>query len=270
MVIQLVSIFIPIYDARKSKQLRCQTESLYSSSTTKSKDQYCMSALEAQINEDIDSLLIWTSKREFTAENVVFLKAVRDFKRKWATEEAGGRALSTEQIRQRYEEAGLIFFNLVNPNTARFNINIDSVTYRQLESVFSALATPDTSPSTPGGGNNLVCPWNDDFQRLTEIATSGTDSETKLVDEVKNTYQSQVLSVELKDRGSLGVSSTDSSVGSPTVPSSLVPSAFNLTVFDRAYASIRYLVFTNSWVKFVDSQETTSVSESFWSSSTKV
>ena len=266
MVIQLVSIFIPIHDARKIKQLRSRTTSLYSNSTTKSRDQYSMSALEAQISEDIDSLLIWTSKREFTAENIVFLKAVRDFRRKWATEEAKGRPLSTEQIRQRYEEAGLIFFNLVNPNTARFNINIDAVTYRQLESAFSALVTPDISPNAPGGGN-LICPWNDDFQRLTETARSSSGSETKLVDEAKNTYQSQVLSVEMKDRGN----SEDSPTIMPsTLPTAMVPPAFDPAVFDRAYASIRYLVFTNTWVKFVNSQDTSSVSESFWSSSTKV
>lgn len=223
-----------------------------------------MSALETQINEDIDSLLIWTSKREFTAENVVFLKAVRDFKRKWANEEAGGRTLSTEQIRQRYEEAGLIFFNLINPNTARFNINIDSVTYRQLESAFSALALPDACPNTPGS-ENLVCPWNDDFQRMTENAMHGSESETNLVDGVKNTYQSQVMAVEMKDRSNFGRQS-----GSIKSSDSMVPATFSTNIFDRAYASIRYLVFTNSWVKFVDSQETTSVSESFWSSSTKV
>ena len=266
MVIQLVSIFVPIHDARKIKQLRHKTSSLYSNSTTtsKSKDQYSMSALEAQINEDVDSLIIWTSKREFTAENVVFLKAVRDFRRKWTSEEADGRTLSTAQIRQRYEEAGLIFFNLINPNTARFNINIDSVTYRQLEAAFSALATPDPCLNTPGS-ENLVCPWNNDLQRLTETAMHGSESNTKLVDEVKNTYQSQVTAVEMRDRSCLG--QKPGSAGSPT---SMVPATFGTSIFDRAYASIRYLIFTNSWVKFVDSQETASVSESLWSSSTKV
>ena len=263
-MIQLVSIFIPVYDARKIEQLRRKTSSLYSNSTTtsKSRDQYSMSALEAQINEDIDSLLIWTSKREFTAENVVFLKAVRDFKRKWTSEEAGDRTLSAVHIRQCYKEAGLIFFNLVNPNTARFDINIDSVTYRQLESAFSALATPDLCPKTPGG-ENLVCPWNDNFQQLTETAMHG--SETQLVDQVNNTYHSQVLAVEMKD-----MDRSRHRPGSAKSSTSMVPAKFGTNIFDKAYASIRYLIFTNSWVKYVDSQETTSVSESFWSSSAKV
>ena len=54
-----------------------------SSSSASSKEVYSMASLEMQISKNLDPLLKWASEKEFSAENIVFLRAVRDFKKKW-------------------------------------------------------------------------------------------------------------------------------------------------------------------------------------------
>ncbi len=216
---QLVSIVIPILDARKQATYNKRASSIFSDTSSKTRDQYSMSALELLVEHNIEPLLEWTAKREFTAENIVFLKTVRDFRRKWRLAAQDGE-LSSSQLRERFEEAGHIFYNLVNPHTALFNINIDSVTYYKLESMFSSLfnITQDVQKKS-----NAIAPWGDSENR--------SISKVRLVDDVDRLYHSQVTGIEL------------------SVSSNSIPAEFNISVFDRAFTSIKYLVFTNSWVK---------------------
>ena len=187
------------------------------------KSKASMQALEFSIQHSIEPLIAWAASREFTAENTIFLREVRNFKKKWSSL----RTVTTAQRRQMFNEASLIFFTLVNPFTAETPINIEYKIFKTLQNIFSGVEfdpymprskTPENLKS-PVMRENVVCPWEDTLSRPASLDSNHTTS------------------------------STASS-------RSIVPSHFTEEVFDAAFESIKYLVFTNTWPRYVDAELT--------------
>lgn len=103
---QLVSILFPLLGTRRhvniDKKGRDSLDGQSMSSQEKNKDIYSMASLEMQISKNVDPLLRWAAQKEFTAENIVFLRAVRDFKKKWSLAAKRG-PLNEDQMRDRFE-----------------------------------------------------------------------------------------------------------------------------------------------------------------------
>lgn len=237
-VCQQVLIIIPLRDAFKSKPCQrttstSETESLTSTHSTHStksstvifskelKSKASMQALEFSIENSIEPLIAWAASREFTAENTIFLREVRNFKKKWCLL----KIVTTAQRRQMFNDASLIYFTLVNPFTAETPINIEYKIFKTLQNMFSEVefdpymprsSTPDALKS-PGLRENVVCPWEDTLSRPASLESNRTTSST---------------------------ASTRS----------IVPSEFSEEVFDAAFESIKYLVFTNTWPRYVDAE----------------
>ncbi|KAF2466308.1 uncharacterized protein BDR25DRAFT_237380 [Lindgomyces ingoldianus] len=237
-VCQQVLIIIPLRDAWKSQARRTSisststTETLHStrsSISTKSprvvlskelRPKASMQALEFCVDNNIEPLISWAASREFTAENTIFLREVRNWKKKWAPL----TTVTTAQRRQMFTEASLIFFTLINPFTAETPINIEYKIFRSLQSLFatvefdpyrptSRVGTPDSTQER----ENVVCPWEDVLNRPTSIKS-------------------------------------DVSASSTASTRSLVPSQFTENIFDAAFESIKYLVFTNTWPRYVEAE----------------
>jgi hypothetical protein len=236
-VCQQVLILIPLRDAAKNRTTQrrslsssTDTDSLTSATSNMSekspvyilskelKPKASMQALEASIEHNIESLIEWTASREFTAENTIFLREVRNFRKKWASL----RTVTTAQRRQMHTEASLIFFTLVNPFTAETPINIEYKIFKKLQEQFEGMEYDPYMPSRSASpaGENVVCPWENTLDRP--------------------------ASMESNDSGA-SVSSTSST-------KSLVPSQFTEDIFDPAFESIKYLVFTNTWPRYVDAE----------------
>ncbi|KAF1914506.1 hypothetical protein BDU57DRAFT_296334 [Ampelomyces quisqualis] len=237
-VCQQVLILIPLRDAFKSRPRQrssstSETDSLTSKrsiSSTKSstvifgkelKSKASMQALEFSIENSIEALIAWAASREFTAENTIFLREVRNFKKKWASL----KIVSTAQRRQMFNDASLIYFTLVNPFTAETPINIEYKIFKTLQNTFSNVEfdpymprskTPDDLRS-PVMRENVVCPWEDTLNRPASLESNHTTS-------------------------------------SATGTKCIVPSDFTEEVFDAAFESIKYLVFTNTWPRYVDAE----------------
>ena len=237
-VCQQALIIIPLRDALKAQPYRrrssiadTDTDSLASkhailsekpvyevpSNTLKTKGS--MQALELSIENNIEPMIVWAATREFTAENCIFLREVRNFRRKWGNL----TVVTTAQRRQMFNEASLIFFTLVNPFTAESPINIEYKVFKPLQTLFVDVEfdpymprsdTPENVKS-PVMRENVVCPWEDTLSRPASIQSDVTASST---------------------------SSTRS----------IVPSEFTDEIFDSAYESIKYLVFTNTWPRYVE------------------
>jgi hypothetical protein len=237
-VCQQVLIIIPLCEAFKSRPTQrsvseSETESLTSShsvTSTKSSTVTCskelkskssMQALEFSIEHSIEPLIAWAANREFTAENTIFLREVRNFKKKWSSL----KSVTTGQRRQMFNEASLIYFTLVNPFTAETPINIEYKIFKTLQNMFSDVEfdpymprskSPD-DPKSPVLRENVVCPWEDTISRPASIESNHTTS-------------------------------------SATSSRCIVPSDFCEEVFDAAFESIKYLVFTNTWPRYVDAE----------------
>lgn len=177
-----------------------------------------MQALEFSIEHSIEPLIAWAAAREFTAENTIFLREVRNFKKKWSSL----KSIATAQRRQMFNEASLIYFTLVNPLTAETPINIEYKIFKTLQKTFASVEFDPYMPRThtpdvklPVVRDNVVCPWEDTLNRPPSIDSNHTSSSTS--------------SARLT-----------------------VPSEFTDEVFDAAFESIKYLVFTNTWPRYVE------------------
>jgi hypothetical protein len=177
-----------------------------------------MQALETRIEHNIESLIGWTASREFTAENTIFLREVRNFRKKWASL----RTVTTAQRRQMHTEASLIFFTLINPFTAETPINIEYKIFKKLQEQFEGMEYDPYMPNRSASpvADNVVCPWESTLDRPNSMDSNNSGA----------------------------------SVSSTSSMKSLVPSQFTEGVFDPAFESIKYLVFTNTWPRYVDAE----------------
>jgi len=195
-----------------------------------------MACLEQQIAMNPDPLLQWACETDLTAENIVFLRSVRDFKKKWITA-ASQADPDDDHLREQFEDAALIWFKLVNPLTARFNINIDYRTFLELEQVFRGVRyepffEEDSSKSVQS--ENVIAPWVD-YER----PTSHFYEDCKISD-IDKLYVLPITEIHLTD-GS--IASTDASIFQ-------VPDSFTAEVFDQAYDIVRTDVFHNTWLRY--------------------
>jgi hypothetical protein len=299
----------PLYSAKPPPSM-----SSSSSSTGSKEGVYSMASLEMQISKNLDPLLKWAAEKEFSAENIVFLRAVRDFKKKWtmvakqeqqrlrprplrrplgrsrayyttlsqrhddgmpATPNGAtidDRCLAPELRRERYEDAASIWFTLVNPLTARFNINIDYRTYSELEALFHGLRwrpfcrdpTDDgaSGSSRSDKSDNMVAPWDgyepDLPRRLPQRASGAVP-----LSDVDRLYKIPVTEVALadddddddEDEDAAGAGSMFTGDGATLSTEAetrrlKVPSGFGIDVFDRAYESVKTDVFLNTWPNY--------------------
>lgn len=254
-MMQFVSIFFPLLDVYKLKCLEHKfgenrggprTSSEMYNFHEKKSNPYSMATLELQLDKNPEQLLFWAYTKEFTAENIIFLTAVRDFKRKWTQATKNTDVLAPNQTRELYEEAAMIFFRLINPTTSLRNINIDSRTFRELENMFKACQyeplddNSSVSKSSSRCTHNVVAPWEE--HEIPERPHSSLSDEGKLIDDhVKGPYP--LLANGIHSR-------CDLVRDDQHAEEEIIPSNFNIDVFDRAYDIVKNDVYLNTWVRY--------------------
>jgi len=257
-------------DARRSKELASSFE-----------------AFEFQIRHNIEPLFQFAAYQDFTAENIQFLREVRNFKRKWrrltTRPHTDKLLISATDERIMYEDAARVYFELVCPETSKCSINVDSKTYYKLQAVFKGLhydppgidvPLRTLSPSSCDGKHDGICdvdvvaPWTTPlFSKRSRSPVRQNSESTVVADfgyEIADDL-SLIAPARSKQSGSKKTSITvEVSEACTDVPSSSkfsssdspygisgVPYCFDITVFDSAESSVKYLVYTNTWKSFV-------------------
>lgn len=116
--------------------------------------------------------LLFAATKDFTAENVLFVTRVREYKAYWLNVISKSRVdshsrLKSRDLKRMYEQAARIYFELVNPRTARFPVNVGSKHMQDLSQKFRNLRyLPDTTERISIDSSlhasqrpNTVCPW---------------------------------------------------------------------------------------------------------------
>ncbi|KAL9065386.1 MAG: hypothetical protein Q9157_007490 [Trypethelium eluteriae] len=237
MTFQFTSIILPLWDAHTEgllyKRFSLDNQSTGSIIEDQTEKQRSMGALEEALEKNVEPLLLWAARREFTAENIVFLKAVRDFKRKWRA--VANTGVNNDDIRlELFEDAAYIYFACVDHNTAAFNINVESKIYDRLKSIFGGVRVSDRALDSPTSEHSDVCPFDD-------LKPFATDMSNKLA--AVDTYALPTTEIE-------------STMAGGRIQ---IPQDFNVHVFDEAFRSIKYLVFTNTWQRYLNHSETSSM-----------
>jgi len=227
-----------------------------------------MASLRKALSVNPGPLLHFAATRDFTAENILFLMRVRQWRSAWVTAPKVDLEISPSAFENLFNSAVDIYSSLVDDRTAEFPINIEDKVRRNLDDVFASAAAVTDSRSS----SDL-----EDEQTLFGSASGRSDV-------------APFGHIELKPKGSPGGSS-DSFRGSPLLPSvwgvqiqatakatptttpleekptavfathpcvrplggakGVIREGFGKDVFDEAERSIEYLVLTNTWQKFV-------------------
>jgi hypothetical protein len=187
-----------------------------------------LSALEHVLARNPEPLQQFSALRDFSGENIAFLTSVAEWKSSFpATVRTRSSDVSEETrrelIRERFNRALRIYTEYISATDATFPINISSAELKKLASVFEEPARSmygerqAVNPATP-----FSCPeWN---------KPSSADSSSE---------------------APRSVSENDSCNGDGVQYWGNIPEGFDQTVFDDAEKSIKHLVLTNTWPKFV-------------------
>ena len=265
MAIEIFTIFIPCWEVFKHQALAHETlesiakwearqkssksngaKSLNSASTSSSwmprsnrassmhsegSSVLTMDALEHTLAKNPEPLQEFSALRDFSGENIAFLTRVREWRLTHfpATKEyMKNQATEIIVSREAFESALHIYLDFISASAAEFQVNLSSSDFKSLEAVFENAArimygerrTPD--PATPF----------DDFPTTPPpgIITVTNGSETAIVADVDGSSEDDTLDIHYWGE---------------------IPAAFDENVFSDAESSIKYLVLTNTWPKFI-------------------
>jgi uncharacterized membrane protein YgcG len=245
-----------------------------------------MAALEHVLDKNPEPLRQFSARRDFSGENIAFLTAVSEWKAALPVDFTRSRyETKPETVREQFTRALRIYTEFISPRDAEFPINIAWPDLRKLQGIFerAARATAAANPSFPT--LDSVTPFADDahlpaYPSATQPPTDPTPPSTR-----RRSRESElhILSPTASYPKSHHSTSSEAPLRPPTakpqtphtthsplhitfpppstpLPHSApstplytgdIPQSFDASVFDAAQASIKYLVLTNTWPKYV-------------------
>lgn len=198
-----------------------------STSTLNSRDSILtMGALEHVLERNPAPLQEFSALREFSGENIVFLTSVADWRNRLPEAMKDGTLQQTKNnrdiVREHFNRALHIYAEFVSTSQAEFPVNISHQDLRKLEDIFE-------KPTNLLYGEERQCDPTSPFDKFTFDLPSPASTESE------KTMQAS-MATSIKDRVQYWGD---------------IPAGFDASVFDAAEASIKYLVLTNTWPKFI-------------------
>jgi hypothetical protein len=219
-------------DATVVASLMSGWKSNSSSSTINSRDSILtMGALEHVLERNPAPLQEFSALREFSGENIVFLTSVAEWRAR-LPEAMKDATLQKEKknrdvIREHFNRALHIYAEFISTRQAEFPVNISHQDLRKLEDVFE-------KPTRLLYGEERECDPTSPFDKFTFDLPSPASADSE------KTMQASMAG-DIKDRVQYWGD---------------IPADFNASIFDDAEASIKYLVLTNTWPKFIKDRRT--------------
>jgi hypothetical protein len=243
---------------------------------------YSMKALEKALVTNIMPLLRFSALKDFSGENISFLKHVQDWKASWTSASqppprffskrphlSHPRLDPNSLRRHQFALAVEIYTSFVSPQYSDFPINISSPQFKDLESIFSDaastlnahvqenIATPFDSPQYPQRHH----PDHDLEHHATSDAAPpsvrGREKDTlsiasTAINTLHTTTRNSVCSIShdstrLNTLRAFSLLELKPRLGGDVA----VPPQFGPYVFDEAERAVKYAVLTNTWPKFV-------------------
>lgn len=232
-------------------------QSVKSTASTRHGEMYTMSALEKTLKLNPTPLLMFSALKDFSGENISFLIHVREWKAKWASatpkstlkrKQVPPKPYDQTLIRHQFQQAVGIYASFVSLKYSEFPINISSAHLRDLEAMFEQYAALVCAEPVANAATLFENYWSSTVSEDLE-SSPGKDQlsvvSTVVADDGKENF----------NRDSDGSSQLQhlkmANVGERLPASIGIPDTFDETVFDKAELSIKELVLTNTWAKFV-------------------
>jgi hypothetical protein len=199
-----------------------------------------MAALEHVLLKNPEPLRHFSATRDFSGENIAFLTAVSDWKAALPAPFLRNRHnTSPDIVRKEFSAALRVYIEFISPKDAEFPINIAWADLRKLQGVFERAARSlCDSDSGEGRGRKKR-----DSALLFGEVDFGNESEVGIT-KAEEGKAGSAETLVLEEGFGGGAKMEDLWAGD-------IPAAFDAGVFDAAQASIKYLVLTNTWPKYV-------------------
>jgi hypothetical protein len=218
-----------------------------------------MGALEHVLDRNPGPLLEFSVLRDFSGENIAFLTSVAEWKASFARAPASRMSMSREKskeaamgeqvtevmLRERFNRALRIYVEYVSFPRATFPINLPSQILKQLEAVFEA---PARELYGVGRNSDLAVPFEAPDSWASSPISAAGDAAKATTMTTADDHGSEKSMMQRRDTPPQSLKFND---GSQIVYGGEVPAEFTMTIFDEAEASVKYLVLTNTWPKFV-------------------
>ena len=240
------------FDAKKLYSDQSATDSLATRSTgSKRGKMFSMESLDECLATNCDGLQVYASCMELNGENIIFLTKTLDFQEKWTMDLSKIRDSSRARMAM-FRAALSIYVTLVHSETASYPINIESPVYARLESIFGAptkLVASKRNSDLPLTPISSVTPWDEPpSEPLTEFPMFESPRETYPMRSMTLSTPPARRSIDNDSREhiiSLDENLQDSLAGFQ------IPAEFSEHVFDAAFKSIKYMVWSETWQRYM-------------------
>lgn len=198
-------------------------------STVRSEESlFSMVALERLLAANPEPLRRFSALKDFSGENVVFLTSVAEWKRSYPVDQGD------EAIRSAYVQALGIFTKFISPRYADCPVNISFQERNRLEATFEKAARLLYGERTLV--NDPASPFTSQGEPCSSSCPSSSGSQRLLASSSDNIHELRSSMARISYWGE-------------------IPTEFGPTCFDQAEGSIKYLVLTNTWPKFLKSSD---------------
>ncbi len=217
-----------------------------------------MAALEHVLDKNPEPLRQFSARRDFSGENIAFLTAVAEWKAALPADFVHGRhGASPDLLRAQFTRALRIYAEFISPRDAEFPINIAWHDLRKLQGIFERAAR-STAAASPASSIDAATPFadgpatyhHDQQQQQPTPTRTSRDSQLAIL-EPTLTPGDIALTMTPATAPAVSTTTDDTTTAPYHHYEGDIPAAFDALVFDTAQASIKYLVLTNTWPKYV-------------------
>lgn len=228
---------------------------------------YTMAALDGAIRTNPHNLLRFAATKDFSGENISFLMKVLDWRRDWLAGSPAGvgflRKVSAcesnkeDLQRQQFKKALDIYTSCVSSRYSDYPINLSHAHLKELETIFEGATVMahghislESDNAIPFDRTWESPPYEDVESCRSKDGVSVTS--TRLTNAPNNSTD-DILGFADHERPQTTFQSYEMTHMNDQLPEYIpVPVGFGREVFDRAEESIKYMVLTNTWPKFVN------------------
>ena len=262
-MIQMTTVFFPImqvvkqrrevqetqqalanFDKKRLGSVSTSSGSVVTGSTNSKRGKlYPMETLDQCLESDHANLQDYASHYELNGENILFLAKVLKFRKNWhytfLRSSEMGRA---ERIMFRH--ALSIYIELVHADTAHYPINIESPIYIALLSIFGPatfLVASRPRKSTCSSPISVVTPWDEPRGDKDAEGEEGFPLYDMPSNRRVSASESSESILPLQDPTELDT----------ILENVIIPDKFDDKVFDAAFNSIKYMVWTETWQRYM-------------------
>ena len=245
------------FDIKKLNSEPSSSGSLATHSTgSKRGKMFSMESLDECLDTNCDGLQVYASCMELNGENIIFLTKVLDFQKKWAIDFLKVRDSSRARM-EMFRAALSIYVTLVHSDTASYPINIESSIYAKLESVFgiaTKLVASRRNSEAPLTPISSVTPWDEPQQEpLVESPMLESPGEIYPMRNMSLSTPPARRSIDNDSREHI-ISLDDNPPDS--LGSFQIPAEFDKHVFNAAFKSIKYMVWSETWQRYMNWKRT--------------